>query len=236
MTQPWSQALLASLASTPADHDAGDRLLQRLLLENMAAALRARETARPLAAGWQAAAVPPPPCTFHDPCLSAARQTIHLPTGTDGSDAYLYLDHTQHRIDLSVAIGHEAATLVRLGCPRVDAPADDPAGPALEGFLYLRARWRGARPLVRVRVPASQSERERVMHSIVVMCDGSYTRVAALHSEPRDDVVDYYFGDTGPAGNREFWFGIPFFADLRFQAELTLIQDGIPGSAEDGRK
>ncbi len=231
VTRPWGQTLLASLPSGPAVHGAGERLLQRLLLESLAAALRLRETTTPFTEGWQTHPTDALPCTFHDPCLLAVRQMLRLPTGRDGSDAYLYLDHTQHRIDLSVTIAQASASLVRLDCARIDAPAEDAKGPTLEGFLYLRASSAGVEPLVRVRVLTSQAGREQVMRSIVVMRDGSYMPVASLHSEPQGDAMDYYFSVNGLPGNDGFWFGIPFFADLRFQAELTLVQVGIPGSA-----
>ena len=230
VTQPWSRSLLAALATAAPSRGAGERLLQRLLLENLAASLRAREIATPFSAGWQS---PPgqalPPCVFHDPRLPAMRQMVHLPTRPAGagqhSDAHLYLDHTGHEIDLSVHVAHAAAaTRVRLDCTRPGAAREDPAAPTLEGFLYLRAAWSGATPMVRMRVPSSQPEGQRVTRSIVVMRDGTYTRTAALHAETHGEVTDHYFGGNGPAEDG-FWFGIPFFADQRFEAELTLIHD-----------
>ncbi len=229
VTQPWSQALFASLASAAPAQATGGRLLQRLLLENVGAALRAREVVTPFAAGWKSGPEPDralPSCAFHDPSLEALRQTVHLPTRQDGSDAHLYLEHTRHRLDLSAEIDHAAATVVRLGCTRLDA-AGPSAGPVLEGFLYLRASWDGAMPTVRARVSMSQAERERVMRTIVVLCNGSYTRIAALHSEPQDDAMGYYFSENDFAKSGTFWFGIPVFADLRFQVELTLVRDGF---------
>ncbi len=232
VTQLWSQTLLAGLATT--SHGAGEQLLQRLLLENLASSLRVQEVAIPFSAGWQSSPEHVlPPCVFHDPRLSAVRQTMHLPTTLNGheasSDAYLYLDYTQHEIDLSLQIVHEATTRVHLACNRLDVTPEDRVVPVLEGFLYMRAVWRGDTPIVRMRVPSSQAERSMVMRSIVVMCDGNYTRVTPLHLEPHEEVTDYYFSATHLLTGESFWFGIPFFADLRFEAELTLIQAGLSG-------
>ena len=232
VTQSWSQALLANFMSATSNHGARERLLQRLLLENVVAALRRREVATAFSARWCS---PPdrvsPPCSFRDPFLSAVGQTVHLPTGYDGpyicSDAHLYLDPTQHELDLSIHIEHEAGTQIRIACTKLDAAPKGSMVLMLEGFIYLRASSHGGKPLVRVRVLKSQASYDRVIQKIVVMREGSPKQIAPLHAQPCGEFIDFLFSNDDPVEDSGFWFGVPILANLQFEVELALIQDGF---------
>ena len=226
VTQSWGQTLLAGFTSPIPRRDVEEVLLQRVLIEKIAASMRALEVVTPFTAGWRSSSDEiVPSCVFQDSSLQALRQMVYLQTDPNHEDAYLYLESTSHRLDLSATIEHGATTTVKLGCKWSDTDngsARDSQTP-LEGFLYMRAAWQGDLPVVRFRVPLQVADSERVMRQVVLMRDGCYVRINALHIERTGGMTEYHFRDDS-LSTTEFWLGIPFFAVQDFEASLDLIQ------------
>ncbi len=224
VTQPWSQLALTGYAAAAG---ARDRLAQRFLLQSLAGSLRARETAQPFAGCWRSSPNETfKPLAFHDDSLVSMRQIIHLPTRNAGpddqSDAFLYMENTHHQLKVEVQVEHTSATRLRLDCASSDAGADQASGSALEGYLYLRASWVGEPPVVRVRVPPDVPRIDRMMQRIVMMCDGAYEPISAMHMERNGETNDYYFS-RGASADGVLWLGIPFFTKDAFSAAMEMV-------------
>ena len=224
VTQPWSQSALNGYAAAAGVRD---RLAQRFLLQSLAGSLRVRETVRPFAGCWRSSPDETfKPFSFHDDSLVSMRQIIHLPTrhagSDDQSDAILYMENTHHQLKVDVQVEHASATRLRIDCASSDAGTEQAPASALEGYLYLRASWVGEAPVVRVRVPPDLLHIGRMMQRIVMMCEGAYEPISAMHMERNGDTNDYYFS-RGASADGVLWLGIPFFTTDAFSAAMEMV-------------
>ena len=238
VTRSWGQVLLAEQVAAATQAGVKDRLSRRLLLQEMANSLRAGEIVRPFAGSWRSSPDDTlRPCRIRDQPLVSMRQIVRLPTGQDQpddhGDAFLYMENTHHRVEVTIDVAHGSTTRLRLACaPVAPAPEGDPvpAESIIEGYLYMRGSWRGEPPIVRVRVPAAAPDGSRTLRRVVVMCDERYVPVDAMHDECNGDMVDYYFSHDGLTQDM-FWLGLPFFATSTFEAELDMVE-ARPGSMD----
>ena len=224
VSQTWSQDLLASLGRSLAGNDTTDLLMQRMILEEVAASLRKYEKLipDPVRPDAEAAGAAPQRLEFGQH-LTATRQLVALTERrTPAGDAatYLFMEDTRHdlRLDISVQQAEER---------RISIAAD--AGPerpdaTLEGYLYLNPLMALSGRIVRLTVPLpATADQDRAARHIVIRSGPRHKRVDPWHVSDADGARSYYFKPSAASDGDEVWFGIPIFSRCRFEAALDLI-------------
>ncbi|MBL6454339.1 hypothetical protein JMJ55_03320 [Belnapia sp. T6] len=223
VVQPWSRALLAELADAVAAGDQDRMLVQRGLLERLAATLRAREAWRPFTARWwgqgasRSGSLP-------DQVIEATGQKLPLEDiGAPAGAAFLMMEKTGAKLRLGFDITEDGgATRLRLRCA---GPAGDGA---LQGFLYLDPQVPGRLRTLRVRLAQARvAAEEEAVRAFRFTADTGYCPPARLRFT-FDTATHraYHFREEGWHPTEIGWYGIPILPGMELDLLLEMPADG----------
>jgi hypothetical protein len=236
VTRPWSRDLLADVVERAPDGNTNRAHVRRILLSKITEAIRERERFMPITQAWSfGSETTGSQCSLTTKSIEAVRQRVPVSTGsargTEGSQAYVFFEKTQHALRIAIDIEQAVSTRLRIACEPVispDRPA--PGDSVIEGYLYMNS-CTGPRCSFRVRIPRLVPDsQEEILRRMVLAQNSDYRKIGIWHRERTDEYCDYYYRNDVFHAEADVWLGFPFFTHSNFEAYVEYLS-GSPSSS-----
>ncbi len=223
--------LAARLAGTPEAERGQQRVLHRLIFEELARLLRSRERFSSLISTWRPIAGQEPARAFtFDQTLDVNRQVIPLALGPEAPAgqtlAYLFTEQTGQRLHLRVEVADAEQTMVTLSASLADAgaPADAPDPTALQGFLYLACCLGPGPRIFRLRILSGEGDPAAALQDRIVLARGGrYVQQAPTPVVEHGGVREFYYPSEAMPDGPDVWIGLPFFGRSDYRVAIDVV-------------
>ena len=218
--------LAARLAACPEADRGQQRVLHRLIFEELARILRPHERFSSLISTWRPAAgqEPPHPFTF-DRTLDVNRQVVPLAPGpeapADQAPAYLFTEQTGRRLHLRVEVADAEQTVVTLSASLADAGPPDET--TLQGFLYLACSLGPGHRIFRLRILSADDAAVPLQDRIVLARGGRYVQQAPTPVVEHGGVREFYYPSEAIPDGHDVWIGLPVFGRSDYRVAIDAV-------------
>lgn len=220
--------LTERLAAVPEADRGQQRVLYRLIFEELARTLRSREGFSSLVSTWRHVDGDQPPARRFefDQTLQVNRQLIPLPFGPDAPagepPAYVITEQTDDQLHLRFDLADAEQTIVTLSSSLAGTGDDD--GTVLQGFLYLACCIGPGNRIFRLRILSDDSDHAVRLQDRIVLARGRrYAQQAPAPAAEHDGVREFYYPSEAIPDGDDVWIGLPFFSRSNFRVALDVV-------------
>ena len=217
------------LDATPAADRGQQRVLHRMMFEDLARTLRAGEGFVPLMSTWRSAAGPgqsPPLGRFDfEQTLDIDPRRILLPLQPDapaGYPAHFMTERTGVRLDLKFSLIDGDQSVITLSSTL--AVAGDHDETVLQGILFLACCMGGGNRIFRVRVLSDTADFPFWLTDRIVLArDGQLGYRKSMPIVEHDGMREYYYTSEALPDQGDAWIGLPVFGRSDFSVAIDAI-------------